>query len=265
MRNTNSRNDAGGACRRPGSPGVRQILAALAGPLVWCGWCWAAGSAGLAPLPDSTTPREEPLPGPALRGLVEADWLQAAVVPISTRSDAAGGCDGVKNGKYGFHTGLQRNPWWQVDLGAVLPVARVVVYNRLDYAPGLHNADNLQILLSTDGRHWKLSYENHGRHFGGISGGKPLEVVFTGHPAETRFVRLQAASKKPIYLHLDEVEVYGPQPGSPNLALHRNADQSSVSSSWSTDKLPVAATYPVAAWIARGGDWPPICRARAST
>ena len=64
---------------------------------------------------------------------VEADWLRQDVVrnlPPSPRQrksasqtvaayqDAAGACDGVKNGKYSFHTGHEPNPWWQVDLGA---------------------------------------------------------------------------------------------------------------------------------------------------
>jgi hypothetical protein len=28
---------------------------------------------------------------------------------------------GIKDGKYAFHTGLERDPWWQVDLGASRP------------------------------------------------------------------------------------------------------------------------------------------------
>ncbi|MCY3023900.1 MAG: hypothetical protein NTW87_33390, partial [Planctomycetota bacterium] len=78
---------------------------------------------------------------------VEQDWLRQAEArpgqtpsqakPATTREDAAGGCDGAKNGKYGFHTAQEPNPWWQVDLGTPQPITKVVVYNRLDYAPGL--------------------------------------------------------------------------------------------------------------------------------
>src|SRR5512139_2823972 len=32
--------------------------------------------------------------------------------------DAAGGCDGLIDGKWGFHTENEDHPWWQVDLGA---------------------------------------------------------------------------------------------------------------------------------------------------
>ena len=69
----------------------------------------------------------EPVAAQSLRKLIEDDWLQAARPALSTRTDAGGACDGVKNGKYGFHTGAERNPWWQVDLGAVAPIARIVV------------------------------------------------------------------------------------------------------------------------------------------
>ena len=148
----------------------------LAGPLALS--LAAAADTALPALPAASEPRDEPVDGAALRQLIEDDWLQAMVEPLSTRSDAAGACDGVKDGKYGFHTGQAPNPWWQVDLGAATPIARIVVYNRLDYAPGLHNADSLRILTSDDGKTWTLRHDNQGRHFGGIQGAKPLEVTF---------------------------------------------------------------------------------------
>ena len=212
-------------------------------------------------------------PGPVWRGallagdgakLVEADWLRqagAAAKPAggparaaTTREDAAGACDGVKDGKYGFHTGQEANPWWQVDLGARSPLSRVVVYNRLDYAPGLHNADALVLLTSDDGKTWTERHDNQGRFFGGVSGAKPLEVAFGAGEVRARYVRLQVRGGAPVYFHLDEVEVYGPAEPQANLALHRPADQSSTSP-WSTVKArPAAAgvSYPVAEWIARG-------------
>ena len=120
-----------------------------------------------------------------LRQQIEEDWLRQAKAieegssgAVTKETDARGGCDGIKDGKYGFHTAQERNPWWQVDLGAVVPISRVVVFNRLDYAPGLHNADNLRLLTSDDGKSWTLRHENKGKHFGGISGGPPLEVQF---------------------------------------------------------------------------------------
>ena len=234
--------------------------------LLWAGpafHCPAATSqTQLTPLPESSTPLDHNLSADQLRQQVEEDWLTQASVrsgdapgTVSTRSDARGACDGVKNGLYGFHTGQETNPWWQVDLGQVTAIGRVVVFNRLDYAPGLHNADQLRLLTSPDGTNWTVRHENPGRHFGGISGAKPLEVLFASGQVSVRYVRLQIPSEKPVFFHLDEVEVYGTGNNSSNLALHHPADQSSLSP-WSTAKaFPISAQdtpYPTAEFIARG-------------
>lgn len=218
--------------------------------------------AGLAPVPSSSQPRDETLSGGAFRRQIEDDWLRQAKAiedgstgPVTTETDARGGCDGVKDGKYAFHTAQEPNPWWQVDLGEVVPLGRVVVFNRLDYAPGLHNADNLRILTSEDGKQWTLRHEIKGKHFGGVSGAPPLEMQFPPNEVRGRFVRLQIPSAAPIFFHLDEVEVYGPGAPERNLALHRPANQSSLSQ-WSTAKSlkppDTPPLYPTTAFIERG-------------
>ena len=227
-------------------------------PFGWpvsCGPHWAESAIDAAPptsgVPDATRPRREVVSGSGLRKLIEEDWLKSLIEPLTTQSDAAGAVDGVKDGKYAFHTGGDPNPWWQVDLGSVQPIARIVVYNRLDYAPGLHNADTLVILTSDDGRQWTQRYDNQGRHFGGISGAPPLEVVFPEGELQARFVRLQIPSRQPIFFHLDEVEIYGPGDTSKNIALRQPANQSSLSQ-WSTAKVRRQLDFPTAACIERG-------------
>jgi mono/diheme cytochrome c family protein len=212
------------------------LAAGLLGLLACLGaGAWAGESRGVVPTPAASVPRVEAVPAGTLRQQIEDDWLRAIAEPLSTRSDAVGAVDGIKDGKYAFHTGFAPNPWWQVDLGKPTPIGRIVVYNRLDYAPGLHNADNLRILTSDDGQSWTLRHDNGGQHFGGIHGAKPLEVSFPVDQRSARFVRLQLPSPQPIFFHLDEVEIYGPEPDGQNLALHRPADQSSLSQ-WSTAK-----------------------------
>jgi hypothetical protein len=203
----------------------------------------------------------------ATREQIEADWLRQAEVwhapkagagpaaTASTTADAAGAVDGVKNGKYGFHTGQGANPWWQVDLGQQTPIERIVVFNRLDYQPGLHNADRMLVLTSDDGRQWTKRHDCAGRHFGGVSGEKPLSVVFK-EPVAARFVRLQVPSTASLFFHLDEVEVYRAGDPKTNIARNQPADQSSTSQ-WSTAKAvaktpaPASATYPTADIIER--------------
>ena len=195
---------------------------------------------------------------PTSRDLVEADWLRQAEAlsrpaapgaraPVPTWADAAGAVDGVKNGRYAFHTHREPNPWWQVDLGRPIEIARVVVYNRLDYKPGLHNADRLRVLTSDDGQTWTIRHENQGKHFGGVRGAPPLEVRFPAEAVRGRFVRLQVSSAAPIWFHLDEVEVYAPGEPKRNLALKRPADQSSISQ-WSTAKVPLTKAPPARAY-----------------
>ncbi|MBN2473976.1 MAG: discoidin domain-containing protein [Pirellulales bacterium] len=166
-----------------------------------------------------------------------------------TSFDAGGAVDGIKDGKYAFHTDREPNPWWEVDLGASRPLARIVVYNRLDYAPGLHNADNLLVLTSDDRHHWTLRHDNRGKHFGGLDDGKPLTVDFAPKPGQegeatviARYVRLQVSSESPVWFHLDEVEVFGASDAQKNIALGRPARQSSLSQ-WSRGGLHAGALF----------------------
>jgi hypothetical protein len=140
------------------------------------------------------------------------------------RKDAAGGCDGIKNGSYGFHTDKQQDPWWQVDLGRSVNLAGAIIFNRCIDKDMEKRADRIRILVSDDGKSWTQVYAHSGPSFFGYSDNKPLKVPLPGKTA--RFVRVQV----PIfdYFHLDEVEVY--EKGNPeNIALRKPAEQSSVS------------------------------------
>ncbi|MHC4460397.1 MAG: discoidin domain-containing protein [Planctomycetota bacterium] len=78
--------------------------------------------------------------GDSMRTLIEADWTQrdrqfttanalashsstrdsrkSNARGVTTAQDATGGCDGIKNGRWGFHTASgEQDAWWQVDLG----------------------------------------------------------------------------------------------------------------------------------------------------
>lgn len=193
--------------------------------------------------------------------LIETDWLKQARAwiekpkPPQTFEDARGAVDGIKDGKYAFHVGHQPNPWWQVELGPEpVRISRVVVYNRLDYEPGLHNADNLVILTSDDAKNWTVRHRNN-KFFGGIAKAPPLEVLFEDNPIAARYVRLTIPSETPIFFHLDEVEIYGPQNPNLNLALNKPVDQSSTSI-WSTAKGRVETKpqviYPISYFLERG-------------
>lgn len=157
---------------------------------------------------------------------------------LSTRDDAAGGVDGVKNGEWGFHTHTDaKSPqWWQVDLGQVTPIARVLVYNREVTAD---RTTKMQLLLSDDGKAWRSVFTNDGARFKGFSDKKPLHVDLKD---KARFVRVQIPTG--LYLCLDEIEVYGESNPNKNIALNQPADQSSVSQ-WSKRHGAQAADAPL--------------------
>ncbi|MCX6905207.1 MAG: discoidin domain-containing protein [Verrucomicrobia bacterium] len=165
---------------------------------------------------------------------IERSWLleeqlladTRASAPVTTQEDAAGACDGVKTGQWGFHTGLAKEPWWQVDLGELQPLTRVVIWNRCD-AP--ERATKLVLLVSPDAKTWSTAYRHTNGLFFGFTDKKPLTVSLSNTPA--RYVRVQLPGE--TYLHLDEVEVFGTSDPARNLALRRPADQVSVSS-WSS-------------------------------
>ncbi len=188
--------------------------------------------AGFGTLAAATAGNEQ-----AWRQLLEKEWLLEAQLHAesahaarpTTRDDAAGGCDGVTNGKWGFHTAEQENPWWQVDLGEVLPMAQVRIWNRSDTEGAAKRAARFEVLLSDDAKGWRRAYQHDGTVFYGyhMPDRSPLVVKLTN--AAARLVRIQLPGK--TFLHLDEVEVIRAGRWE-NVALNKPAEQSSVSQ-WS--------------------------------
>lgn len=182
---------------------------------------------------------------------IEADWIRQAEVRRNTATytvstDAVGGCDGIKDGRWGFHTIYEKDPWWQVDLGLPVRLARIDIYNRCDDVfPA--RASHIKVLLSDDGENFRQVYQHDGTIFLGQPDGKPLVVELNGVTA--RFVRLQQPGTD--YLHLDEVEVYAADTNE-NVALGKSATQSSTSQ-WSRNHTISSDAEPdLAETIARG-------------
>ncbi len=113
--------------------------------------------------------------------------------------DAARAVDGNTNGVYGgnsvTHTNSDAAAWWKVDLGSVVPVGRVVVFNRAELPERLSSFH--VDLLDTNGNQIAR------RDFSGTAGQK-TSFDFAG--AKGRFVRVQLHGTNP--LSLAEVEVY---------------------------------------------------------
>jgi hypothetical protein len=108
---------------------------------------------------------------------------------------AAKGVDGRKDNF--FHTGIENNPWWQVDLQGNYAINYIMLYNRTDCCG--ERERTVRVMLSQDGNNWQTIYSNNGSDF------RELRVDARGRRA--RYVRVQLAEQN--YFHLQEVEVYG--------------------------------------------------------
>ena len=144
--------------------------------------------------------------------------------------------NGIKNGEFSFHTDIETDAWWQVDLDGVFSLEEIVVYNRgMKGSPFSERARSMAIFVSLDGMTWEKLYFG-GESFGGALDNAPLRVACAGKGA--RFVRLQLQEQN--YLHLDQVEIFSQsaRPCNPVLFSNTNPSLVSLGSRYGTDKVP---------------------------
>jgi hypothetical protein len=176
---------------------------------------------------------------------LKADWLiQARLSPENLQAladrDAAGVVDGVKSGKPDHQTKRETWTWWQVDLGSVVPLNRVEIFNP---AANVGKQAWFKILLSSDGK------EFHEVHcLEGPTWPTDRHLIVRPEGQSARWVRVSAGGRDA--LRLSEVEVYAQADPNLNIALKRPANQSSFVK-WDRpgqiplDKSEQAQTYPL--------------------
>jgi len=151
-----------------------------------------------------------PFPGKLLsRGRPTTQSSASAFGRAGTpEADSAGGVSGLLTGTFQFHTDIEPEPWWQVDLEAPEEVSGVRLFNRFDGVEA--RSARLRLLGSLDGENWDvLVVRDDPRPFGGIDG-RPFEWR-PAVPVRLRFLRVQLLGTD--YLHLDQVQVFGPMRG----------------------------------------------------
>ena len=124
----------------------------------------------------------------------------------TVEEDARGAINGTVTGADGFHTQHEPNPWWIADLGSVLSLDEIRVFNSLKDPGMAARAYPLVIDTSCDGQTWERLFFNNGNSPYGGADGHPLIVRAQG---KARYVKLWLAATD--YFHLDEVEIYGPK------------------------------------------------------
>ena len=120
-------------------------------------------------------------------------------------STADAAVNGDLTQRFAFHTQMESNPWWVVDLKTIQQFDNILIYNRND-DPCAPRARTLSVLASPDGMQWSEIYRHDETVFGDLPG-IPLHVRCQA--TWGRFVRVQLNEVN--YLHLVQVEIYAPR------------------------------------------------------
>ncbi len=135
-----------------------------------------------------------------------SEWSTGA----TAAQDAGGAVNGRPNGKRQFHTALEAEPWWQVDLDQPMVFSEVRVFNTLEPVPS-ERFRRFRISVAFDPGDWIEVYrKDDDAPVGGI--GDPF-VWRPALSAFARFVRITLCDRN--FLHLDQVEVWGRAPPPP--------------------------------------------------
>lgn len=131
-----------------------------------------------------------------------SQWSRGATLA----DDAAGAVDGAPDGERKFHTALEANPWWQVDLGRPMAIGKIVIFNTTHpVARGRFTRFSLSIGLDAESLVEVFRKEDDAP-VGGVD-----SPPFVWQPALSAFARLVRVTLTGTgFLHLAQVEVFGP-------------------------------------------------------
>ncbi|MBU6425845.1 MAG: glycosyltransferase family 2 protein, partial [Rhodospirillales bacterium] len=133
------------------------------------------------------------------KSALQSSHCQWSFAPTAAQ-DAARAVNGIIDGTRKFHTDIEDNPWWQVDLGGIATITEIHIHNTRDFTWNRLTA--FSIGASIDGESWVTLAEHHGE--------PPREAPFIWSGPGTawaRFVRVTLLGRN--FLHLDQVEVLG--------------------------------------------------------
>jgi FkbM family methyltransferase len=137
--------------------------------------------------------------GKSARQSSVSEWSNHPTV----EADAAGAVNGIIDGGLGFHTDMEDQPWWQVDLGDVCIVHAVKIYNRQHCAFRLID---FSLLFSIDGERWMEVYRRADHEIFGEHDLVPVVATWKNGMA-ARYVRVRLNRKD--FLHFCQCEVFG--------------------------------------------------------
>ena len=130
---------------------------------------------------------------------------QSSMPPWATdtnwEKNASAALNGRVDGSRKFHTALEDNPWWQVDLGGFATIREIRIHNTTDETT--QRFKNFSLGVSIDGTTWvEIAHKQDDTP---LTGGP---FIWNGPgPAWARFVRATLLGRD--FLHLDQGEVFG--------------------------------------------------------
>lgn len=147
------------------------------------------------------------LPEPDSPNLAMGRPCRQSSVTFGGTESAWQAVDGKLGYKPAFETDAQKtspvDPFWDVDLGEVRPIHKIIVFNRLDDPEKC--AVNIRIMAAKYGEDWEIILtKNDDEAFGGVDG-KPL-IFCPTQPVTARFIRIAAIDH--IVFGLSQVEIY---------------------------------------------------------
>lgn len=105
---------------------------------------------------------------------------------------------------YAFHTGLENNPWWKIDLEGIRSLEEIRIYNRIDRDSERGLRFSIEIRKNEN---WNTVFEkNNDKMFGGIDG-NPF-VWRPEKPLKAREVRIKSLAIED-FLHYQKIEIFG--------------------------------------------------------
>lgn len=122
----------------------------------------------------------------------------------TTQEDAAGAINGIIDGREKFHTGLDPNPWWRIDLGRTQAINHVIIYNTSYNARSRFR--NFILFSSEETDDWKKVFDKTDDKIVGGLLTHPFVVTFDP-PLRARSIMILMANMN--YLHLDQVQIFG--------------------------------------------------------
>jgi hypothetical protein len=172
---------------------------------------------------------EEGAPGAGVREVAKGKKTAQSSIMFSAVSSRA--VDGRTDNNFNLgsctHTGLNKNPWWRVDLGKTMNVQDVQVWNRGDCCGS--RLSNFEVRVG-DANSWTKNFKCGNRWT--VPQGQSMKIACTNMQGRFVYVVVRASQ----YLTLCEVKVFASDNAGANAARGMPAAQSSTSNGGSANR-----------------------------